>query len=54
MSKIEPKSNGKPDRLKPLSLHPLTPEQALSGFMRVDPKKIEATKRESKKKKPEK
>jgi len=39
------------ERLKPISLHPLTPEQALSGFMRVDPKKIEVTKREAKKKK---
>ncbi len=30
----------KPNRLKPLSLHPLTPEKALSAFMRVKPKKV--------------
>ena len=27
------------DRLKPLSLYPMTPEKALSAFMRVKPKK---------------
>ena len=30
----------KPDRLKPLSLYPLTPEKALGAFMRVKPKKV--------------
>ncbi len=30
----------KPDRLKPLSLHPLTPEKALQAFMRVKRKKV--------------
>jgi hypothetical protein len=32
----------KPERLKPISLHPLTPEQALSSFMKDDPKKVKA------------
>jgi hypothetical protein len=32
----------KPKRLKPISLHPLTPEQALTAFMKVDPKKVQA------------
>jgi hypothetical protein len=36
----QPKPRGKADRLKPLSLHPLTLEQALSAFMRVNPKKV--------------
>lgn len=31
------------DRLKPLSLHPLTPEKAFSVFMQVKPKKIKGT-----------
>ena len=30
----------KSERLKPLSLYPLTPEKALSAFMRVKPKKL--------------
>ncbi len=34
------KPKGKPDRLKPISLYPLTPERALSAFMRVDPKTV--------------
>ncbi len=41
----------KRDRLKPLSLHPLTPEQALSAFMRVDPKRVLAAERRVLKKK---
>lgn len=28
--------------LKPISLYPLTPEQALSAFMKVDPQKVKA------------
>lgn len=32
----------KSERLKPISLYPLTPEQALSAFMKVDPKKVKA------------
>ena len=35
--------------LKPISLYPLNPEEALSAFMKVDPKKI--IKREQKAKK---
>ncbi len=31
-----------PHTLKPLSLHPLSPEEALRLFMRVKPKRIEA------------
>ncbi len=33
------KEQKKRDRLKPLSLYPLTPEQAMGAFMRVKPKK---------------
>jgi len=33
-----------------LSMHPLTPEQALSAFMQVDPKKVLAAERKAKKK----
>jgi len=33
-------SHKKPNRLKPLSFYPLTPEKALSAFMRVKPKKV--------------
>ncbi len=40
----------KSDRLKPLSLYPLTPEQALSAFMRTDPKKVKAAEQRAKKK----
>ncbi len=43
-------SRKKPIRLKPLSLHPLTPEQALSAFMRVNPKRILAAERRAAKK----
>ncbi len=38
-----------PNRLKPTSLHPLTPEQALEAFMRVDRKKIMVRERKAKK-----
>lgn len=35
-----------------LSMHPLTPEQALGGFMEVDPEKVkEAEEKEARKKK---
>jgi len=37
-------------RRRPLSLYPLTPEQALSAFMKVDPKRIKAAERRAKKK----
>jgi len=40
-------SKSKADRLKPLSLYPLTPEEALSAFMRTDPKKMKAAKRKA-------
>ncbi len=33
-------SSGKPHRLKPISLHPLSVKKALSAFMAVDPKKV--------------
>jgi hypothetical protein len=36
---------------KPISLYPLKPEEALSAFMKVDPKKIKAKRRKSKKSK---
>jgi hypothetical protein len=32
---------GKPHRLKPISLYPLTVKQAMSAFMAVDPRKVE-------------
>ena len=46
---------GPRDRLKPLSVYPLTPEDALSAFMKVDPEKVnrrlkEAEKRRHKRK----
>jgi hypothetical protein len=43
-------SQKKSDRLKPLSLYPLTPEQALGAFMRTNPKKVKAAEREAQKK----
>ena len=45
MDKGKFKSKAKPDRLKPLSLYPLTLEQALLAFMRTDPKKVQAAER---------
>lgn len=50
MDKRKPKAKGKSDRLKPLSLYPLTPEEALSAFMRTDPKKVKAAERKAQKK----
>jgi hypothetical protein len=41
MSKKKPKPPSKPPRLKPLSLDPLTPEEALAKFMSADPQKVE-------------
>lgn len=46
---------GPRDRLKPLSVYPLTPEDALAAFMQVDPEKVnrrlkEAEKRRNKRK----
>lgn len=44
-----PKEDDGDDRLKPLSMHPLEPEEALSAFMDVDRDKVlEAEKREKK------
>ncbi len=40
-------SRKKPNRLKPLSLHPLTPEQALSAFLRVNPKRVRAAEQQA-------
>ena len=34
-------------RLKPISLYPLTPEQALRAFLRTDPKKVWAAERKA-------
>ena len=50
---IAQKSNTK-TRLKPISLHPLTPEQALSAFMRVDPRSIKRAERKAERKMREK
>ena len=43
-------SRKKPNRLKPISLHPLTPEQALSAFMRVDSGKVKMAEQKAQKK----
>ena len=49
-------SQSKPKKAKPgpkpvtVSLYPLTPERALSAFMRVDPKKVKAAERRVQKK----
>ncbi len=43
--------HGQRERLKPLSLYPLTPEQALSAFMRVNPKRVQAAERKAQKRK---
>jgi hypothetical protein len=40
----------KPKRLKPISLYPLKPEQALSAFMRIDPERIKSAERRVRKK----
>jgi hypothetical protein len=50
MNKGKSKPKSKPNRLKPLSLYPLTPEQALSAFMRTDPAKVKAAERRAQKK----
>ena len=42
------------NRLKPLSLHPLTPEEALARFMVTDIKKIKRAGRKAEKTKREK
>ena len=39
MPKKQLPKNQKKEKLKPLSLHPLKPEEALSIFMQADPKK---------------
>jgi hypothetical protein len=39
---------GTNDRLKPLSLYPLKPEEALGLFMRVDPSKLKDSEKELK------
>ena len=48
MSKVKPKSkvpNGNGRKGKPISLYPLTPEEALKRAMQVKPKKATAAKR---------
>ncbi|KKM95261.1 hypothetical protein LCGC14_1189970 [marine sediment metagenome] len=40
---------GPRDRLKPLSVYPLTPEEALAAFMQVDPEKVNRRLKEAKK-----
>ncbi len=53
MSNIQrPRPKPKSDRLKPLSLHPLTPEEALGAFMRVDAAKVFAAEQKAQKKRP--
>ena len=43
----KPRVKVKSDRLKPISLHPLTPEQALAAFLRTDPAKVKAAERKA-------
>jgi hypothetical protein len=50
MNKGKSNPKGKSDRLKPLSLYPLTPEHALFAFMQVAPKKVKTSVRKAKKK----
>lgn len=38
----------KSKRLKPISLQPLTPEQALRAFLRIDPKELKRLEQEEK------
>ena len=49
MAKVKSTPKSKRDRVKPLSLYPLTPERALSAFMRTDPAKVKAAERRAKK-----
>jgi len=44
---------GPRDRLKPLSVYPLTPEEALAAFMQVDPEKVNRRLKEAKKQRKE-
>lgn len=39
-------------RLKPLSMHPLEPKEALAAFMKVDPKEVRARLKKPKKGEP--
>lgn len=43
------KAKSKKHKLKPISLYPLKPEEALKRFMQVDPEKIKRTERKEKK-----
>lgn len=43
------KNKLKGSRLKPLSLYPLRPEQALSAFMEIDSRRIRAAERKAQK-----
>mgnify|MGYP001557917611 CR=1 FL=1 len=43
------KRNDKKTRLKPISLYPLRPEQALSAFMQIDPKRIKVKEKKAQK-----
>lgn len=42
-----PSAKLQPNRLKPLSLYPLTPERALEAFMQVNPKRIQVAERKA-------
>jgi len=37
-NEIKKQKKSKKEKLKPISLYPLKPEEALSAFMKVDPK----------------
>jgi hypothetical protein len=39
--KIQDTQSGEPVRLKPISLHPLSLEDAMSAFMKADPEKVQ-------------
>ena len=44
-----PGKKRRPKIPKPISLYPLTPEQALYAFMKIDPERIKAAERRTKK-----
>ena len=48
MIEVKSISRDKKSRLKPISLYPLKPEEALSAFMRIDPRKIKNSRNKGK------
>jgi len=46
--KMKPRKKQKRKRKGPLSMYPLKPEEALSAFMKIDPKKLKKAEKEEK------